>query len=237
MGTTQVTAVLFQLQQLDLELDRLATEKQSITASLQGGATLRKLRTEYDTAQQQLKSALQTQKEAEWTLEDLTRRQTETERRLYNGSISNAKELQALQSETQRLHAQQNRQEEVLLEVIDAAEASAHNVERKLATLEKAEEEWRKERVVLQERLDQLENQVQERQKKRQGLVESLDGELVKRYDTLRRTKQGRAVSKVEQNSCQWCRVILTPSELQHVRQSRDIQTCMNCGRILYYER
>jgi predicted nucleic acid-binding Zn-ribbon protein len=78
---------------------------------------------------------------------------------------------------------------------------------------------------------------LQELQANREQFVSDIDTILLKRYDTLKRTKQGRAVSKVDQNSCQWCRVILTPSELQRVRVSADLQMCSNCGRILYYDR
>ena len=77
----------------------------------------------------------------------------------------------------------------------------------------------------------------QELQTKRIQLATSVDAEFISRYETMRRMKQGRAISKVEQNSCQWCRVILTPSELQRVRISSQLQTCTNCGRILYYDR
>ncbi len=237
MGMTLVTAVLFQLQQLDLELDRLVAEKQTITTSLQGSATLRKVRADYDTAQQQLRSALQTQKEVEWTLEDLTRRLTELDNRLYGGSVSNSKELQALQMEAQRLRAQQNRQEEIVLESIDATEALSKQAEQEHARLNAADGVWEQERTQLQQRLDQLEDRVQKLQEKRAEQTKNLDENLLKRYETLRRTKQGRAVSKVEQGSCQWCRVILAPSEIQRVRLNMEIQTCMNCGRILYYDR
>lgn len=84
---------------------------------------------------------------------------------------------------------------------------------------------------------EQIEQQQRQLREKREQLLVNLNVDLVKRYETMRRTKQGRAVSKVEQNSCQWCRVILTPSELQHVRISTELQTCTNCGRILYYDR
>ena len=79
--------------------------------------------------------------------------------------------------------------------------------------------------------------QAEELQARREQLVTRLDAGLLTRYDNIRRTRQGRAVSKVEQGSCQWCRVILTPSELQRVRTSTELQTCSNCGRILYYDR
>jgi hypothetical protein len=62
VSTTQMAATLFQLQQVDLELDRLVSEHQAITTSLQGDAKLRKLRSDYEIAQEEWQSSLQTQK-------------------------------------------------------------------------------------------------------------------------------------------------------------------------------
>ncbi len=232
-----MAATLFQLQQVDLELDRLVTEHQAITTSLQGDPELRKLRSDYEIAQEEWQSSLQTQKDAEWTLEDLNNRLQQQEQRLYNGSVTNPKELQSLQQEVQRLRAQQNRQEEHLLEVIDTTESLQEIAQQKLASLQQAQDAWQEEFTALTTRGNQIEEQQRELRRKREQIVTSLDVELVKRYEVMRRTKQGRAVSKVDQNSCQWCRVILTPSELQHVRISSELQMCTNCGRILYYDR
>ena len=176
-------------------------------------------------------------KDVEWTLEDLNKRLEQQEQRLYNGSITNPKELQSLQQEVQRLRAQQNRQEEHLLEVIDATELLQEIAQKKLAGLQEEESAWQEEFTNLTARGEQIEQQQRQLREEREQLLVNLNVDLVKRYETMRRTKQGRAVSKVEQNSCQWCRVILTPSELQHVRISTELQTCTNCGRILYYDR
>jgi len=237
MSTIQVAAVLFQLQQLDLELDRLMVEQQAVIKSLQGNDKLQKLRSEHRTAQQQLQSGLQAQKEAEWTLEDVSSRLKSQEQRLYSGNVVNPKDLQSLQQEVQRLRAQQSRQEDIVLEVIDAAESLQEMVQRKLVLLKQAEEAWEQERIALLARSNQLEEKRQDLQVKRAQCISKLDVELLSRYEMMRRTKQGRAISKVEQNSCQWCRVILTPSELQQVRINKVLQTCTNCGRILYYDR
>jgi predicted nucleic acid-binding Zn-ribbon protein len=237
MGTTQIASILYQLQQVDLELDRLKAEQLSITNALQGSALLRRVWADYHGVQQQLQASLQAQKEAEWTHEDLTRRLNEQEQRLYNGSQRGSKELQALQQEVQHLRAQQNRQEEQLLEAIDGAETLAEVVQQKAAQVKEAEDAWQKEKEKLLVEREQVEGRTQKAQEQRARLTEGLPEELVKRYDGMRKSKQGRAVSKVEQNSCQWCRVILTPSELQKVRVSPELQTCTNCGRILYYER
>lgn len=237
MGMTQVVATLFQLQQLDLELDRVTIECQSIANALRGNPRLQRLRADYKTAQQQLQAGLQTQKEAEWALADINRRLKVQEQRLYDGNVTNPKELQSLQQETQRLRAQQSRQEEHVLEVIDAADALQAMTQQREAELKEAEAAWEQESADLKTRLEQLERHKQELQSKREQLLTSIEPAHLQRYEAMRRTKHGRAVSKVEQNACQWCRVLLTPSELQRVRISAELQTCSNCGRILYYER
>jgi predicted nucleic acid-binding Zn-ribbon protein len=237
MSTTQVAAQLFQLQLLDLDLDRWRAELQAVHNALQGNPELRELRKEYNSAQQQLQAALQQQKEAEWGLEDINRRLATQEKRLYHGATVTAKELQSLQQEVQRLRAQQSRQEETVLELIDVAESLQEEAQRRLTALQQAEEDWQRESAALIARHDQLQARQQELEGKRKELTRVFDEALLARYTALMRAKQGRAVSKVEQNSCQWCRVILTPSELQRVRISPELQTCMNCGRILYYDR
>jgi uncharacterized protein len=237
MSTTQIAGALYQLQQLDLELERFVGEQQAIASALQGNSNLQKLRKESDIAQQQLRQGLQAQKEAEWANEDLNRRLSVQEHRLYSGAVTNPKELQSLQQEVQRLRAQQSRQEEVTLEMMDAAESLQEVARHKAEALQQAEDAWVQESATMVTRRDQLEVRRQETEAKRKQLAASIDAALLSRYEALRRTKQGRAISKVEQNSCQWCRVILTPSELQHVRMSAELQTCGNCGRILYYDR
>lgn len=237
MSMTQIAAALYQLQQLDLELERVAAEQQVVAKSLQGNARLQELRIELNSAQQQLRSRLQAQKEAEWALEELTRRLGAQEQRLYSGMVSNPKELNALQQEIQHLRTQQGRQEDTYLEVMEATESLQEESRRKAETLQQAEEAWTRESAAMLARRDQLEVRKQELQARRTQMLTSIDAGFISRYEAMRRAKQGRAISKVEQNSCQWCRVILTPSELQRVRISSQLQTCTNCGRILYYDR
>lgn len=237
MGTTQVTATLFQLQQIDIELDRLAHELQAISTSLQGNTRLRRIRKELEYLQQQGQAVQQAQEESEWTLNDLAYRLQQKEERLYNGTVTSPKELQSLQNEVQQLRAQYNRQEERVLEALDTTEALKEAIQHKQNDLKEAETLWQSECNSLILRQSQLDARKQEFVQKRQELVAHLTEDLLARYNTMRRSKQGRAVSKVEQSACQWCRVILTPSELQHVRISSELQTCTNCGRILYYDR
>lgn len=237
MSTTQIAAALYQLQQLDFELERISNEQQTVATSLQGNAALQQLGTEQKTAQQQLQSALQAQRDAEWTLEDLGRRLKAQEQRLYSGVVKNPKELNALEQEILHLRLQQDKHEEKTLEAMDAADSMQEKVQRIIMELRQAEEAWATQSAALLARRDQLETLSKETRAKREQVAARLDAGLLTRYDNIRRTRQGRAVSKVEQGLCQWCRVILTPSQLQHVRTGAELQTCSNCGRILYYDR
>ena len=237
MSTTTIAATLYQLQQLDLELERVIAEQQALENSLQGDSALKKLRTENAIAQQQLQLGLQAQKEAEWALEELDRRLRLQEQRLYSGVVTNSKELYALQQEVQHLRAQQNRQEEMALEVILTTESLQEQAGGKAKALKQAQEKWLETNAAGMVRRDQLNVKRQELLANREQFVDAIDAQVLSRYEALKRTKQGRAVSKVDQNSCQWCRVILTASELQRVRTNSDLQVCSNCGRILYYGR
>ena len=237
MSTTKIAASLYQLQQLDLELERVIAEQQALESTLQGDSVLKKLRAEHTIAQQQLQLGLQAQKEAEWALEELDRRLHTQEQRMYSGVVTNPKELYALQQEVQHLRAQQNRQEELALEVILTTESLQEAANNKAEALQQAQVKWEETNAACIKRRDQLDMKRQELMAKREQFVSTIDALLLNRYEALKRTKQGRAVSKVDQNSCQWCRVILTPSELQRVRTGTDLQMCSNCGRILYYDR
>ena len=237
MSTTKIAASLYQLQQLDLELERVIAEQQALETSLQGDSALKKLRAEHAIAQQQLQLVLQAQKEAEWAVEELDQRLRTQEQRLYSGVVTNPKELYALQQEVQHLRAQQNRQEEMALEVILTTESLQEAANSKAEALQQAQEKWLETNAAGMIRRDQLDVKRQELMANREQFVSTIDAQLLNRYEALKRTKQGRAVSKVDQNSCQWCRVILTHSELQRVRTSTDLQMCSNCGRILYYDR
>jgi predicted nucleic acid-binding Zn-ribbon protein len=237
MSTTSIAATLYQLQQLDLELERLIAEQQALARALQEDAAIKKIRAEHQAAEQQLQAGLSAQKEAEWTLDELNKRLRSLEQRLYSGSITNSKELNAVQQEAQHLRSQQSRQEEMALEMMEAADDLKEIARQKAETWQRAEETWKREHAAQMQRQAQLESKRQELQQRREQFSAGIDGELLKRYEALKRTKQGRAISRVEQNSCQWCRVILTPSELQRVRVSLELQVCSNCGRILYFDR
>jgi predicted nucleic acid-binding Zn-ribbon protein len=52
-------------------------------------------------------------------------------------------------------------------------------------------------------------------------------------YDTLRVRRGGRAVARIDGDTCAVCLVAISPSRLAAAREGEQLAYCENCGRIL----
>jgi len=59
--------------------------------------------------------------------------------------------------------------------------------------------------------------------------------EFLARYQRIAAVRDGLAVAKVVNHSCEACHVRLRPQLLAELRTNRQIILCENCNRILYY--
>jgi predicted nucleic acid-binding Zn-ribbon protein len=55
-------------------------------------------------------------------------------------------------------------------------------------------------------------------------------------YDALRPRRAGRAVARVDGDTCAVCLVTVSPSRLAAARDGDELAYCENCGRILWSE-
>jgi predicted nucleic acid-binding Zn-ribbon protein len=68
----------------------------------------------------------------------------------------------------------------------------------------------------------------------RAALTEGVDEELLDQYERLFKTK-GEAVVALEREVCTGCHMKVTASTLQRTKIGREVVTCEQCGRILYW--
>ena len=54
-------------------------------------------------------------------------------------------------------------------------------------------------------------------------------------YERIRGARGGQAVAEVREGLCTACNVLLRPQVYNEVRTNEAVQTCENCGRIMYY--
>jgi len=70
--------------------------------------------------------------------------------------------------------------------------------------------------------------------KKKDSLLPQFTNEIMVQYNSLRKSKGGRAVTNISDGSCAACGANLTASQQQSARSSKEKFICPNCRRIIY---
>lgn len=124
--------------------------------------------------------------------------------------------------------------EDRILDIMEEAEAA----QQRVGTAEKAlsaeaeivgkEVEQAKARVAKD--IDQLAEVVKERE----GLAAKVNPSLLKAYERVSKRGRGAAVSKLENDRCESCNMLIRPHLIQRLRQGDEIISCEFCNAILY---
>ncbi len=227
-----VARQLYQLQEVDLELESKEAAVKQLTSQLGESEALINVRTRLAEEQKRLEELSRQQRSLEWEIDDLASKLTTAERDLYSGRIRNPKELTGLQQEAEALKARRNQLEDKTLEIMEQAETERRNITNLSTELKSIETEWQTQQQKLTAELEQLGSTLANLRQKQQLLATGIDSETLALYYKLKKGK-GTAVARVEQGICRGCRISLPVSELQQTRSGRLVQ-CGSCGRILY---
>jgi len=228
----RVANQLYQLQELDLEIDSNEQALQQKESQLGENQVLIKALNRLASEQKRLDELNHQQHSVEWEIDDLVSKITATEKQLYSGKITNPKELTNFQHEANILKANRDQLENKALEIMNQAERAEASVSGLNSEFKKLESEWHSQQQQLATEVEQLKSKLSDLGQKRQLLTGELDPQAVGLYEKLRKQK-GQAVAKVEQGICRGCRISLSSSELQQARSGNLIQ-CSSCGRILF---
>jgi len=87
----------------------------------------------------------------------------------------------------------------------------------------------------LEEKSKALESQLQGLSKERSELAEKIDEDLLGRFERLFKSKGDAAVVAIEHGVCTGCHMKVTTATAAQVRAGKEIVSCENCGRILYF--
>jgi len=226
--------LLRELQELDSALDRARERLEQGRAMLGDESELVALRQRLESARRELR-ALQTKgRDLELRLEkEITKRKAD-EKKLYDGSIKNPKELTGLARDVELQRERVSHLEDEVLMNMDAVESAAAVVDGAEKALAERERAWMAEQEALKAECDSLETEVESLGVSRSRVAALLDAATLRGYDSLRRARGGLAVVAVEQRACQGCRISLSSAEVQRARSSPEPITCQSCGRFLY---
>ena len=71
----------------------------------------------------------------------------------------------------------------------------------------------------------------------RDEIVSNINKKMVAHYERLLDTKEGKAIVGVDHGSCGGCHMKLQTQEIVNAKGGREMATCTNCGRLIYYTR
>jgi predicted nucleic acid-binding Zn-ribbon protein len=228
------TQHLYELQQVDLEIESASRRLKEIAASLVESNELKRARKMVVEAQARLAKRRARMKDLDLEVSSLSHKIETDEQRLYSGRVTNPKELASLQDEVASLRRWRDKKEDDLLEVMVAAEEGEASLADAQAILTQVSDTWRAEQGDLADEQTQLQARLGELAEQRESLVAAIGPEDIAIYERLRQRKAGRAVALVKDGICQGCRMNPPTSQVQHARSGTELVFCNNCGRILH---
>lgn len=227
---------LYELQEIDIGIERKTETLTQSRSQLGKDDELVSVRTALDAVRKHLADLEHRQRTAEWAVDDLVTKIALEEKKLYEGSVRNPRELMNLQHEIELLKERRREQEEQLLAIMMEVDTNQQDVALKRSELEVMERDWRAKQERLSREQTDLEADLAMLEQKRELLRGQTDSASLEVYEELREAKQGLAVAKVVQGRCQGCRISLPMSDQQRARTGHELVTCSNCGRILYMD-
>jgi uncharacterized protein len=225
--------LLYQLQELDLQIESQSALLQQIASALGETGDMTMAQAHVNSLREMLHDQEQRMRELEWDVDEINRRVTDEESKMYSGKVKNPKELQDLQKDVGQRVDQRSKIEERELEIMADVEATQTDLQRAQEDLIQIRTAWEDNQRTLAERQASSTESIEVLRAKRVQVCTSVTPASISLYEKLRREKRGRAVSKVERSTCLGCRIALPMGLIGRIR-GRDLVFCPSCGRILY---
>jgi predicted nucleic acid-binding Zn-ribbon protein len=224
---------LFALQEIDLRRDARRAVIADIEARLGETPEVEAAREAVSSAEWDLKELQVQQRRLEAKLQDLDAKIRPLEKKMYDGSVRNPKELTDMQKELNHFKAQRSDLDDEGLEMIEAIEAASTALAQRKGALRTTEAQWQEDQKELTEDKGAAEGEYAFLEQQRTAQAESMDRGALGLYENLRAAKAGRAVARVERGTCQGCRITLPTHLVQRLRGAGELVQCPSCERIL----
>ena len=225
---------LYELQELDLELEAKRQTLAQVEAGIGESGALLDARAALVQEEGRVKELAQQMKDVEAEVQDVRSKAKVTVDKLYGGTVKNPKELVSLKEQVESYNKKIAGLEDKTLGLMTEMDALEKEVASKRQGLAAVEAGWKKEQESLLKQREALIAVIAGIDPKRSEAASNIDKAAINLYETLRKRRQGRGVSKVEQGMCQGCRIHLPVNKLQQVRTGHNLVQCGSCERILY---
>lgn len=222
------------LQGVDLHLQSSREELAEVKRKLSDEGDLPKIRSQLERIETVLEDRSAKGRSAEREMERLSGVVNGLERRLYDGSVTNQREFDALSDQRDHAAAERGQAEEGLLELMVEMDDLQGARERHLVAIERMTRLRADEVSNLEVREYELSLDIADMEEVRERSAGDLPAGLLARYEALRKSRGGRAVASLDGRVCAVCRVELPTGDLARARAGQDLVQCNSCRRIIF---
>lgn len=233
-----VLDALLLVQERDTALDRLRHRREALPARSELAAR------EVDVAQGRAKvDELRTARDAvlhdERRLDDeagsLEARAKEVEGRLYSGSVSSPRELQAMQADVDMLKRHRSDIEDRELEVMERREQLDQELTVAETGLADVTEEVARLRGVIADAEREIDAEIAVESEARTAHAKDVPERLLADYERRRAKNRGAGAARLIGDTCQACHLSIPATEVERIRRAPEgsVAYCDNCGAIL----
>ena len=231
-------ARLLALQEIDTAIDRLTARK----LALETGDELGAARSEADAAERalgelrlQLDVVGRDQARLEHEIDSLSQKAAAEEKRLYDGSVANAKELASMQHEIENLKRRRSDREDEMLGLMEVREELERRTSEARSTSDGLRARVEDVGGAALDELRDVEAELEARIAERQRTLPELDPDVLELYEDLRKQKKGIGAVRLVDGVCQGCHEQLSAMELDKLKRVEGVKRCEYCRRILVF--
>lgn len=152
------------------------------------------------------------------------------EKELMSGRIRNPTDLMQMSEEVKHMKQRFAEEEDAEMQLMEDADSAEQAVRGATTTLQESRRRSKAEDPALREELEAWRSELAEVEAERDAVWEQVPPAAQAGYRRMRMTPP---VAKVLNNQCQACRVTVTSSGMQKLRQGDELVHCEHCSRIL----
>jgi predicted nucleic acid-binding Zn-ribbon protein len=229
---------LLLLQEHDTALDRLRHRRASLPERAELDARNGELRTQQSTradVQGQRDTAYAEERRLDDEARSIGEHVADVDKRLYSGTVSSPRELQAMQADIEMLRRQQSDVEDQELEVMEQREALDRvlaGLDQSIGELDARASELRNAIAAAEAEIDaEIATEIAARSDAASPLPEAL----VRDYERRRAQNRGAGAARLVGTTCQACHLTIPSTEAERIRRAAgaEVAYCDNCGAIL----
>lgn len=146
------------------------------------------------------------------------------------------KEYHAMQSQIAGLKADNSLIEEDILKMMDEQDKGKVEIAAEKVCLSEEEKKFLEEKKKAEAGIKEIESAINDLAAKRGHILPSIDKRILPVYERILKGKEGLALVKVKDYSCQGCFMAVTPQVVNEIKMLDKIVICEACARMLYIE-